>query len=50
MRNYFIIDHDNFTIQSIKDVLEDYFEFNCIGTSSDYNSAMNIKNQKTLLT
>jgi DNA-binding LytR/AlgR family response regulator len=42
MRNYFIIDHDNFTIQSIKDVLEDYFEFNCIGTSSDYNSAMNI--------
>ena len=41
MRNYFIIDNDSDTIQSIKNVLEDYYEFNCIGASCDYNNAMN---------
>jgi DNA-binding LytR/AlgR family response regulator len=41
MRNYFIIDNEQSTIQSIKHVLEDYYEFNCIGVSSDYKSAMN---------
>jgi DNA-binding LytR/AlgR family response regulator len=41
MRNYFIIDVDPISIQSIKSVLEDYYEFNCIGVSCDYNSAMN---------
>jgi len=41
MRNYFIIDKDPHTIQSIKNVLEDYYEFNCIGVSSEYNNAMN---------
>ena len=41
MRNYFIIDVDPIAIQSIKSVLEDYYEFNCIGVSCDYNGAMN---------
>lgn len=41
MRNYFIIDNENHSIQNIKNVLEDYYEFNCIGVSSDYNNAMN---------
>ena len=41
MRNYFIIDVDPISIQSIKSVLEDYYEFNCIGVSCDYNGAMN---------
>lgn len=41
MRNYFIIDSDSNCIQSIKNVLEDYLEFNCIGVSCDYNDAMN---------
>lgn len=42
MRNYFIIDVDQESIQSIKNVLEDYYEFNCIGVSSGYDEAMNI--------
>ncbi|SNR38980.1 two component transcriptional regulator, LytTR family [Lutibacter agarilyticus] len=42
MRNYFIIDTDQDSVQSIKNVLEDYYEFNCIGVSSDYDEAMNI--------
>lgn len=41
MRNYFIIDVDPHSIQSIKNVLEDYYEFNCIGVSCDFDSAMN---------
>ena len=41
MRNYFIIDTDQKSIQSIKNVLEDYYEFNCTGVSSDYDDAMN---------
>ncbi|WP_456376828.1 LytR/AlgR family response regulator transcription factor [Lutibacter sp.] len=41
MRNYFIIDEDLHSIQSIKNVLEDYYEFNCIGISCDYDDAMN---------
>jgi len=42
MRNYFIIDNNPHSIQSIKNVLEDYYEFNCIGASCDYNKAMNL--------
>lgn len=42
MRNYFIIDNDLDSIQRIKAVLEDYYEFNCIGSSSNHNDAMNI--------
>lgn len=42
MRNYFIIDSDQNSVQSIKNVLGDYYEFNCIGISSQYNEAMNI--------
>ena len=42
MRNYFIIDENPHSIQSIKNVLEDYYEFNCIGISCDYDDAMNI--------
>ena len=42
MRNYFIIDNDQDSIQSIKHVLEDYYEFNYIGSSTEYNEAMNI--------
>lgn len=42
MRNYFIIDKDSNSIQSIKNVLEDYYEFNCIGACYDSNNAMNI--------
>lgn len=41
MRNYFIIDNDQNSIQRIKHVLEDYYEFNCVGVSSDYDDAMN---------
>lgn len=41
MRNYFIIDEDPHSIQSIKNVLEDYYEFNCVGISCDYDDAMN---------
>ena len=41
MRNYFIIDKDIHSIQSIKNVLEDYYEFNCIGVSCNYDNAMN---------
>jgi len=41
MRNYFIIDKDSASIQKIKNVLEEYYEFNCIGASSDYNLSMN---------
>lgn len=41
MRNYFIIDSDLNAIQNIKCVLEDYYEFNCIGISCDYKDAMN---------
>ena len=42
MRNYFIIDKDPESIQSIKNVLEDYETFNCIGISCTYTNAMNI--------
>lgn len=42
MRNYFIIDKDPKSIQSIKNVLEDFYEFNCVGVSCDYDIAMNI--------
>ncbi len=42
IRNYFIIDNDSKSIQTIKNVLDDYMEFNCIGTSSIYEDAMNI--------
>jgi DNA-binding LytR/AlgR family response regulator len=41
MRNYFIIDNNIDSIKNIKFVLEDYYEFNCIGTSTDFNEAMN---------
>ena len=42
MYNYFIIDKDSKSIQSIKNVLEDYEQFNCIGISFTYTKAMNI--------
>jgi len=41
MRNYFIIDENPHSIQSIKNVLEDYYEFNSIGISCNYDDAMN---------
>ena len=41
MRNYFIINKEPNSIQCIKNVLEDYNEFNCIGVSSEYNHALN---------
>jgi len=31
MRNYLIIEKDSKSVRSIKNVLEDYKEFNCIG-------------------
>jgi two-component system, LytTR family, response regulator len=40
--NYFIIEKDLCAINRIKSVLGDYPEFNCIGTSNNYNNAMNI--------
>jgi DNA-binding LytR/AlgR family response regulator len=42
MRSYLIIDNDLNTISNIKDVLEDYNEFNCISVSSNYDVIMNI--------
>jgi DNA-binding LytR/AlgR family response regulator len=42
MRNYLIIDNDTASITNIKNVLADYFEFNCIGVASDYSNAMNV--------
>lgn len=42
MRTYLIIDKDSTTIQNIKNVLEDYNEFNCIGISDNYNKALNL--------
>jgi len=47
MRNYFIIDNNPHSIQRIKNVLEDFYEFNCIGTSCDYDKAMNIVLKET---
>lgn len=47
MRTYLIIDKDSTTIQSIKNVLEDYCEFNCIGVSNTYNEALNIVLKET---
>ncbi|PKP29118.1 MAG: DNA-binding response regulator [Bacteroidetes bacterium HGW-Bacteroidetes-18] len=41
MRNYFIINKEPNSIQCIKNVLEDYHEFNCIGVSGEYNHALN---------
>jgi DNA-binding LytR/AlgR family response regulator len=41
LRNYFIINKEPNAIQCIKNVLEDYHEFNCIGVSSEYNHALN---------
>lgn len=42
MRSYLIIDDNQHTIANIKNVLNDFIEFNCIGISSNYNDAMNI--------
>jgi DNA-binding LytR/AlgR family response regulator len=42
MCNFFIIDIDSNTIQSIKNVFKDYSEFNFIGASSNATNAMNI--------
>ncbi len=42
MRNYLIIDTDSKSIQIIKNVLDDYMDFNCIGTSANYEDSMNI--------
>lgn len=41
MRNYFIIDNNPDSINTIKNVMEDYYEFNCVGVSSDQHTAMN---------
>jgi DNA-binding LytR/AlgR family response regulator len=42
MRNYLIIEKDSKSVRSIKNVLEDYKEFNCIGISTTNTNAMNI--------
>lgn len=42
MRNYLIIENDSNAVKQIKNVLEDYYEFNCIGVVNDYKNAMNI--------
>jgi len=51
MLNYFIIDHNTETIQSIRNVLDEYCELNCIGVSSEYADAMNtiLKNSPDLV-
>ncbi|MEW4923111.1 LytTR family DNA-binding domain-containing protein [Algibacter sp. 2305UL17-15] len=41
MNNYFIIETDTYVIDTIKKVLEELPEFNCIGSSSDYDMSMN---------
>ncbi|SDX61768.1 two component transcriptional regulator, LytTR family [Lutibacter oricola] len=42
MRNYLIIDNNQNSIQSIKNVLNDYADFNFIGICNEYNTAMNV--------
>lgn len=41
MRNYFIIDNEPNSIQCFKNVLEGYNGFNYVGTSNQYDHAMN---------
>ena len=47
MRNYFIIENEANSINCIKNVLNDYQEYNCIGISNSYNNAMNILLKET---
>lgn len=42
MSNYLIIENNQDAINSIKRVLEDVSDFNCIGTSQDLDESMNI--------
>lgn len=42
MHNYLIIDKESDSIQAIKNVLEDYQEFNCLGISNQYDHALSI--------
>ena len=42
MYNYFIIEKDQSSINRIKNILEDFQQYNCIGTSDDNDYAMNI--------
>ena len=40
MRNYYIIDREPNSINNIKNVLNEYPEFNCLGVSNNYDNAM----------
>jgi len=44
---YLIIENDNSTINSIKKVLKDFPEYNCLGIISDYNKSLNLILKKT---
>lgn len=47
MGAYLIIENDNSTINSIKKVLKDFPEYNCLGIISDYNKSLNLILKKT---
>ncbi len=47
MGSYLIIENDNSTINTIKGVLKDFLDFNCVGVTHDYDSSMSIILKRT---